>query len=172
MRPSGEIFAVNTSSAVQWANISCVNFTAAVNVTGVNSPHKLNLSVLSQQFSMNRTLTTLENLSKDAFNYTFNVTYEDTFQVGQVKIGDDEKDTENCHQLFTFVDDAYQTANFKEVLLFDTLSALVFTTFLYDSISGYQADGNDLHDFQLMVAEDGSPGKEAASTYYFYVELD
>ena len=155
----------NTTDAVQWSNITCVNFTA--NASGINTHHKINLSNLAVQFNMNKTRT-LENLSKDAFNYTFNTTFDGSFRVGTVDITAGM----NCPQAFTFVDDVYQTSSFREVLMNDNRSALVFASLLEDAKNGYQLGGQDLHDFQMLVAEDGSPGKEAASTYYFYVELE
>lgn len=171
--PAGEIFAVNTSDAVQWNNVTCVNFTAPTNSSGVDSPHKVNLSTLATQFNMNTSaLSSGFNLTKDAINNTFNTTYELQFQVANTVIGDDAKSTENCMQLYTFVNEAYQVSDYAEVLLFDNRSALIFAAFLENNLNGFQSGGGDLSDFQMMVAERGTPGAEAASTYYFYVELE
>ena len=54
----------------------------------------------------------------------------------------------------------------------DNQSALIFVGLLELNKNGYQSGANDLSDFQMLVAEDGSAGHEAASTYYFYVELN
>ena len=169
--PSGEVFAVNTSSVVNWNNVTCVNFTgnasgsAATGLTPGSSV--INLSNLAVQFNMNRTVS-LQNLSPDAVNNTFNTTFSGNFNVGTRTIvaGD------NCPQAFTFVNDAYQVGSFRNVLLHDNRSALIFAAFLENNKDGFQTGGQDLSDFQMLVAEDGTPGKEAASTYYFYVELE
>ena len=164
--PAGEIYAVNTTSVVQWSNVSCVNFTALNATSSGPGSGKINLSSLAVQFNMNNSLS-LENLSKDAFNYTFNTTYSGSFQTGTVAI----TASNNCPQVTTFVDDVYQTGAFKQVLMYDNLSALIFVALLENNKNGYQAGGNDLSDFQMVVAADGTPGKSGLSTYYFYVEL-
>ena len=165
--PSGEIYAVNTSNVVSWANITCVNFTALNNTDSGKGSGKINLSTLSVQFNMN-TSRTLENLSKEGFNYTFNTTFAGGLTVGTRTIAAGD----NCPQAFMFVNELYQTTDFREVLLFDNQSALVFAAILENSKDGYQAGNDDLSDFQMIVPEDGSPGKESTTaTYYFYVEL-
>ena len=72
----------------------------------------------------------------------------------------------------TYVDDNPQSTTFKEVLMTDnSTSALIFVTLLESDSNGYKS-GSDLHDFQMLVAENGHPGYETSATnYYFYVEL-
>lgn len=162
--PSGEIYATNNSGSVNWNNMSCVNFTGNADE---HSNGRINLSTLVVQFNMNTSNQILENLSRDAFNYTFNTTFSGYFTVGTSSISAASK----CPQAYTFVNEAWQTSRFPEVLMHDNQSSLVFASILENDKNGYQAGNDDLNDFQLMVAEDGTPGKEAASTYYFYVEL-
>jgi hypothetical protein len=159
--PSGQIFAVNTSQMVIWDNITCVEFRSLANET------RINLSTLSVQFNMNKSPDNIENLSLDAFNYTFNTTMTNEFTIGHRTITADM----NCPQAYTFVDEQWQNNLFSEVLMYDNDSALVFVAQLEDDQNGYQAGGNDNHDFQMLVAEDGTPYKEAATNYYFYVQL-
>lgn len=159
--PAGQIFAVNDTGAVQWDNVTCVNFTTDV------VSQKINLTTLAVQFNMNVSPSSIENLSKDAFNYTFNTTFTNRFTLGHREINA----LSNCPQANTFIDGAYQTGAYREVLMFDNQSALIFATSIENNLNGYQAGGNDMSDFQMMVAETGTPGYEAATTYYFYVEL-
>jgi hypothetical protein len=167
-RPSGELYATNSSGVVWWDNLSCVNFTA-----DTETNHKINLSTLVAQYNQNTTVQILQNLTMDSFNYTFNMTFESILEVGGNKIGDADVDTEHCPMLYTFVDEAWQTASYKELLTFDNDSSLVFVTFLEDNLNGFEAGTDDLHDFQIMVPEDGTPGQEDTYTsYYFYVELE
>ena len=164
--PAGEIYAVNTTSVVNWNNVTCVNFTGNASGDALGSRNMINLSNLAVQYNMNTTVT-LENLSKEGLNYTFNTTFSGTFLTGTKAT----VTSDNCPQVTTFVDNAYQTSTFKEVLMHDNQSALIFVGLLELNKNGYQTGSNDLSDFQMLVAEDGSAGHEAASTYYFYVEL-
>jgi hypothetical protein len=165
--PGGEIYATNSSGSVLWDNLTCVNF------TGGEPQHKINGTTLTVQYNMNTSTDPAYNLTYDSFNMTFNLSYPDILSVGANKIGDDDTDTEHCSMLYTFVDNAWQQTRFKEILTFDNDSALVFVTFIENSLNGYEAGSNDQHDFQIMVAEDGTPGQESTTTpYYFYVELD
>ena len=161
--PSGEVYAVNTSNSVFWNNVTCVNFTG--NASGTD---KINLSTLAVQYNMNMsTSPPLENLSKEAFNYTFNTTFSGTFSTGTKETNP----SSNCPQVTTFVDNVYQTSTFKEVLMHDNKSALIFVGLMELNQNGYKTGSTDLNDFQMLVSEDGTPGHEAASTYYFYVEI-
>jgi hypothetical protein len=164
--PSGEIYATNSSGSVNWDNLTCVN------LTGGNENHRINGSTLSVQFNMNTSVNPDENVSLDSFNYTFNSTYTEILSVGNNKIGMWDTDTDHCSMLYTFVNRNWQQTQFRELLTFDNDSALVLVSFLENSINGFELGGDDLHDFQLMVPEDGTPGREATTTsYYFYVEL-
>jgi hypothetical protein len=165
--PSGELYATNSSGAVLWDNLTCVNFTA-----DLSDNHRINLSTLSIQYNMNTTADPIANMSTDGFNSTFNSTFESILTVGGNRLGDDDTDSENCPMLHTFVDNIWQSSNFTELMTFDNDSALVFVTFIENSLSGYGTGSDDQHDFQIMVPEDGTPGKESSTTsYYFYVEL-
>ena len=160
--PTGEVYATNASGSVNWGNMTCVNLTGNASDEGV----RMNLTTLAVQFNMNVT-NSLENLSLEAFNYTFNNTFIGTVQIGTSVI----TSANLCPLAYTFINNAYQTASFKEVLLHDNQSALVFTAILENSKNGYQAGNNDKSDFQMVVPVDGSPGKSGLSSYYFYVEL-
>lgn len=150
--PTGEIYALN-GSGVAWADIMCVDFTSTTDA--------LNETTLETFFGINAT-------DLDGFSETFNTTYTDAtgFDVGGVTINTDD----SCHQTYTYVDEAYQTNSFKEVLLTDNQS-IVFTALLENNVDGFKT-GVDPNDFQMLVAEDGHPGAEATTTtYWFYVEL-
>ena len=150
--PTGEIYASN-GSGVTWADIMCVDFTSTTD--------SLNETILETYFGIGAS-------ELDGFSETFNTTYTDAtgFDVGGVTINTGD----SCHQAYTYVDEAYQTNSFKEVLLTDNVS-IIFTALLENSADGFKT-GSDLHDFQMLVAENGHPGYEATTTtYWFYVEL-
>ncbi|MBI2133945.1 hypothetical protein HYU11_04655 [Candidatus Woesearchaeota archaeon] len=156
--PTGEIYASNGSD-VSWSLIKCVNFTG--NMTGISELYEpFNLTTLERFFGINDT-------DKDGINETFNDTFNGNgLMVGEMLINQSQK----CPMLYTFMDGAYQTVSFKEVLLHDNKS-IIFTALLNDSVDGFK-DDNEQMDFQMLVAEDGHIGKEATLTnYYFYVEL-
>ncbi|MBI4438381.1 hypothetical protein HY640_00445 [Candidatus Woesearchaeota archaeon] len=153
--PTGEIYASNASE-VTWGAVGCVNLSA-----NSSSNYPINSSSLESFFRMNAT-------DSDGFNETFNDTFTDAvgFYVGAVRIDS----TNFCPMLFTYVNNAYQTVDFKEVLLTDNRS-IIFTALLNDSRDNFKA-GTEPSDFQMLVAEDGH-GSQASSltNYYFFVEL-
>jgi hypothetical protein len=166
--PSGEVYATNSSTKVYWDNVTCVNLTD----TTTDTENKINLTTLSVQYNMNRSLTT-QNLSLEGFNYTFNESIAGhIFSVGDNYIGDDPSEL-NCPVAYPFVDGSYQRAEFMNLLLYDNDSALLFTALLYDNINDFRTDVFSTADFQMLVAEDGSPRhQDLTTTYYFYVELE
>ncbi|MBI2133947.1 hypothetical protein HYU11_04665 [Candidatus Woesearchaeota archaeon] len=156
--PNGEIYASNGSD-VSWSLIKCVNYTG--NMTGLADLYEpFNLTSLERFFGINET-------NQDGINETFNDTFNGNgLMVGQEPINQSQK----CPMLYTFVDEAYQTVSFKEVLLHDNKS-IIFASILNDSLDGFKADDEPM-DFQMLVAEDGHVGAEATLTpYYFFVEL-
>ncbi|MCP3686324.1 MAG: hypothetical protein GY861_27080 [bacterium] len=150
--PTGEVYAANFT--VEWASIMCVNMTQTDDYV---EEHAMNLSILETYFNVPFT-------DADGIDETFNETYSDAtgFQVGDVTINVDD----NCPALYTFVDGAYQTASFVEVLLTDNVSAVVYTTVVEQDVAGF--DGAP-RDFQMMVNEYGLD--EEPTLYYFYVDL-
>ncbi|MEA2036723.1 MAG: hypothetical protein U9O94_04405, partial [Nanoarchaeota archaeon] len=78
---------------------------------------------------------------------------------------------DNCPLTYTFVNETAQTTSFKEVLLTDNTS-VVFTTLIENDVNGYKGENqSDIHDFQMIVGEDGHQGSAGPTSYYFFVEL-
>lgn len=152
---SGEIYAANTSATVHWGNITCINLT---NGTGdsenLTAASKINATTLDQQYYISQA-------DEDRFSATFSGFYSGSFSVGGVTI--DSADA--CPRAYMYVSNATQSTDYQEVLLFDNLSALVFTTIIEpDTTVGF--DGNEWN-FEMLVAQQNA----SAGTYYFYVEL-
>lgn len=160
--PSGEIYASNSSSGINWGNVTCVNLT---NGTSFDTHGSSKINRTSIQGAYNLTDQDAENLTS-----TFNTTFSGTLTVSTVTI----TTADQCPQLTTYVDGAWQQNSFKEVLLFDNESALLFTSILQENTDGFQSGSNDAVDFQMMVLEDGTAGGPdiSTTTYYFYVELN
>jgi hypothetical protein len=100
----------------------------------------------------------------DGINRTFNETTHRAFSVGTVPIS-------GCRSIATYINDVPQvmgpSAYFQEVLLRDTVSGnMVYSTLMESAHLGYD---NQLHDFQLLVAENESA--TVPTTYFFWVEL-
>ncbi len=153
--PTGEVYASN-GSGVSWSIVNCVNLTA-----NKSSNYPMNQSTLEAFFGIAVT-------DGDGVNETFNSTFGDTagFYVSSTLIDD----TDKCPMLFTHTSGAYQTTNFKEVLLTDN-SSVIFTALLNDSQTGFKG-GTELFDFQMLVTEDGHGAQSTSLTnYYFFVEL-
>ena len=66
--------------------------------------------------------------------------------------------------------------NFREVLLHDNVnSAIIYTAFIshvFQPTSDSNGFDGVVHDFEMVVGEDGHGTDTASSTYYFYLELE
>lgn len=172
--PEGEVYA-STNDSIQWATISCFNFTAT-GVGGVESAQAgqtsltgMNLSTLEANFNI-----TWNDV--DGVNETFGMNgalpgndgYHDEFFVNALNFTVGE-----CLSANTFRDSAKGPTDnyFEEILLFDTTTqSVIFTTLLEeDDTPGF--DG-EYHDFQMLVLDDGHFTNTAPTTYYFYVEIE
>lgn len=146
----GEIYATN-QTVNDWANVECVNLSGDADTVFMNE------TSLETAFGISST-------AGDGFSETFDSTYTNTtgFQVGAITINN----ADACHLAHTFVNSLAQTVNYEEVLLHDD-HTLIFTTLIYDGVTGYNGS---LWDFQMLVAEDGSVS--GSTTYYFYAEIN
>jgi hypothetical protein len=97
----------------------------------------------------------------DSITNTFTATNHPWFLVGDVN-------ATTCKATKAYDSTSAQGTGFWQVLLNDETNT-VYTTILDDA----PADGfnNQPWDFELLVGENGKPGQEAATPYYFYVEL-
>ncbi|MBI4438374.1 hypothetical protein HY640_00410 [Candidatus Woesearchaeota archaeon] len=150
LQPSGEVYASNHST-VDWSSIKCVNFTS-----NLSDGWTFNITTLERFYNAGRN-------DVDGIDETFNTTYTNAtgFTAGSVLINDQQK----CPLTYTFVNNAYQTTEFEEILLTDN-SSVVFTTLLENGLLGF--DGRKW-DFQMLVAENGDD--PAPTNYYFFVEV-
>ena len=152
--PLGEVYASN-NTVVTWADIKCENLTN----NGTHPKWNHNGTTLNRFFNINNTET-------DTFVNTFNWTYANAsgFDVGSVHIGPEQR----CPMAFSYVNGGMQDLSFRTVLLTDNQS-IVFTGLIEADKDGFRT-GADLHDFQLLAADDGVYNL-ATTPYYFFVEL-
>jgi hypothetical protein len=158
--PKGEIYATANSTTPTWSNATCFNYTS----TGLGT-----LAQWESFYSM------VYN-DVDGINETFNMTQHPTLDVGDVKTI-----TQNtCPSTYTHMSDNFQTDKFVELLLTDQEGRLVFTTVIENDDTANNSDivgfDNAAHDFQLLVAEDGTSRvggqiNTLTTTYYFYVDI-
>ncbi|MFC1648272.1 hypothetical protein ACFL1B_02325 [Nanoarchaeota archaeon] len=152
--PEGEIYAT-TASSITWASIKCLNWTA-------NGGSEPNLTTSETQYGMD------EN-DVDGFDETFNLTSHPLFYAGTYTLDD-------CQTTYTYVNSAYQSVYFANVVLTDTTNIIFASIFENDDpqIDADVTGFNGLtHDFQLLVAEDGhTEATLASTTYYFWVEIE
>lgn len=146
--PEGEIYAT-TDTSVAWTNIACFNLTAN------NAALESLFNILADDVDgINETFST--GNGHDMF-YTNNV----QFTTGLCP------STSIYDSTGASVDN-----NFEEVMLTDQSSAteVIFAAILdEEDVAGF--DGA-LHDFEMLVLEDGHGTDVATTTYYFYVELE
>jgi len=103
---------------------------------------------------------TLTGTGNDRTNLTFtNATIAPPIVVAGVSID------EAC-QVFTYVNNQSQSADFEEIILSATGVTSIYTTRIEADTTGY--DGAT-HDYQLLVAETENA---SISTYFFFVEFD
>jgi hypothetical protein len=164
--PKGQVYA-STNSTINWIYIQCFNFTAAgtyavdtANAGGV-SQFGTNLTQLEAQFNINYT-------DVDRINETFvfnGVGGHQPFYTANNHFAEGE-----C--MSTRVYDAEGTGtitNFEEPLLYEpTTASVIFASILEQSTNGFDQRP---HDFEMLVLEDGHGTDVAATTYYFFVEL-
>lgn len=146
--PEGEIYAT-TDTSVAWANIAC--FDLATNHLALEAAFNIASDDVD---GVNETFST--GNGHDMF-YTNNVQFT----------------TGICPS--TSIYDGTHTSvdnNFEEVLLTDQSAAteVIFTSILdEEDVTGFD---DKLHDFEMLVLEDGHGTDLATTTYYFYVELE
>ena len=154
--PEGEIYASNESVG-DWDDINCVNLTDG-------DAGDVDETALAGLYGQDLALD-----DYDAVGNTFNETYSDAtgFYAGNILINN----ADSCPLVHTYVDDAWQSTSFSEVLL-TTASGdeVIYTALLEDNVDGFKANG-DNHDFQMLVGENGHNGDSTATTYYFYLEI-
>ncbi len=149
--PEGEIFAVNSSTTPDWNNIECFNFTADEN--------EVNLTQLEGVLG-------LASDDVDGVDETFDEVTHPTFYVGEQTIT-----TNTCPGTNIYDESEAQSADFRQVLLYDTTNNNMVYTALLEEADTLGFD-NEYHDFQMLVGEDGHNADVAITDYYFYVELE
>lgn len=140
---AGEVYATRSSTLVSWAGIKCANAT----------------TIRTEEIALN-----ISSTSDDSINRTFDkkpFTHNE-FYAGAVKIS-----SNSCPSTATYVNSTKQTVRFQEVMLYDA-SRIVYAGLLENKIKGFN---NKYYDFQLILPESGLEGQQAATPYYFYIEL-
>jgi len=144
--PTGQVFAANQSVG-SWGNLDCFNYTDV---------GELNLSVVENDFNF-------VSDDVDGLDETFYLADHTQFVVGSRTFTSGE-----CNN--TKVYNSSGVATFEEVLLYEnSTDVIVFTSLILSDAVGFDAD---IHDFEMMVLEDGHSGDGSMTTYYFYLELD
>ncbi|HLG23435.1 MAG TPA: hypothetical protein VI564_00730 [Candidatus Nanoarchaeia archaeon] len=153
--PQGEIYASNgsESGAVTWANTFCFNYTNNLS-EGQNRIQRFNGTTIESMIGASAS-------DVDSLRSTFNGTFAGSFQVGSTTISG----TSGCRQVTLFVNDAYQSTDFVEVLLTDN-NSIIYTSLLEQDVTGFAGTALD---FQMIVGENGDV--TTPSNYYFFVEL-
>jgi len=142
----GEVYATRSSDTVTWSNINCSNAT----------------HILNEEMALNHISNPDDNIST-----TFSVKDHEQFYVGTRLMT-----TDSCFSLHTYVNDAPQSADFEEVVLYDgtnhTNGDVVYATPLEQDVQGFDTAS---YDFQMIVPENGLATWQSSTAYYFYVEL-
>jgi len=97
----------------------------------------------------------------DGVDETFNLNNHPEFYVGSVQFSFGE-----CYNTKVFGPGG--AATFDEVLLMDNSNRTVFTSLLNNNVEGF--DGF-VHDFEMLVLENGHEADTEITSYFFYIEL-
>src|SRR3989338_2058551 len=140
----GEVFATRYSGSVNWTGINCSNST---HITNENK-------------AINHTNR------DDNITATFSQQLHSGFYVGTRQIL-----ANTCKSLHTYVNSTSQNSRFEEVAMYDgaksTGGHVVYAAPLEQDQYGFD---NSTYDFQMIVPENGLPGFQSSTAYYFYVE--
>jgi hypothetical protein len=164
--PKGEIYATVNTTTPDWDNVTCLNF---------SNGSIRNLGNGSQwEAYYNMTYNDVDGIDE-----TFNQRRHEAFDIGDVVTIYNS----TCMSTYTFQVDAAQSTRYSEVLLSDSEGRMIFTTLIENKDNANNTDvkgfDNRTHDFQMLVAEDGTgrvggaggPINTAITTYYFYVDI-
>jgi hypothetical protein len=139
----GEVYSTRSSSVVNWATVTCATV-ANVETEQVKLSHG--------------------QKAADSINRTFTNVTHPSFYAGPTRFLQQQcSKSVNLYQ-----SDVPNTHTWHETLLWDG-SNLVYVSILNASRTGYNP--NLRHDFQMIVADNGSEGSPNPVPYYFYVEI-
>jgi hypothetical protein len=172
--PQGKIFAVNQTVS-DWSTVHCLDlYAGADGSTYTYSWDGYTKTTTTTKFL---NVTNIENYfgivydDDDGINETFRYQRHDQFVVGSINFP-----MNTCNTTFTYINSTVQTVDFMEALLtVNDSAALIFMTIIETSEEGNQSEqyGFDyrLHDFQMMVLDNGHNGNDLVTPYWFYVEI-
>ena len=165
VEPSGEVYA-STNSSFTWTNIQCFNFTANATFSD-ESGNGGTTNLRGRNLTGLETLFNISTDDVDGVNETFAEINHDLFLTANQQFSANE-----CPSTHVFDSTKKGVdSNFEEVLLYEPVStSIVFAALLEEGVlSGFNAQDND---FEMLVLENGHGTNVAATTYYFWVELE
>jgi hypothetical protein len=161
--PQGEVYS-STNSTIAWGSIQCFNYTAngtlgtGGETAGATNLGGLNLTTLETRFN-------IDVADADGVNETFYLKNHDQFFTNSLQFSADE-----CQSTRVYGPSGGTDQQFEEVLLYEpTTTSVVFASILEQDLTGFNSGTQD---FEMLVLEDGHNGNVAATTYFFFVELD
>lgn len=150
----------NNNSLYEWGNATGVSGEIYAARSNNVSWGTINCSTATH-ISQEESYLGIDTTASDSVNNTYSGTAHPSFLVGTSSMS-------GCPSTNVFVNGSAQSSDYHQILLADGNNVTVYTTIIDSGSYGY--DGNQW-DFQLLVAENGQPGNESATTYYFYTEL-
>ena len=130
------------TDSITWSGVNCSNAT----------------EVGSENDFLNKSAS-----DPDSVTNTFNVTSHPWFLIGSNNIT-------GCYSTKAYDSSGGQGSGFWQVLLSDGSSNTIYSTIIESS--GLTGFNNQNWQFELLVAENGKPGYESTTPYYFFVELE
>jgi hypothetical protein len=144
---AGEVYA-STNDSIGWAGVNCFNLTGNATETGEN------LTTLEAAFN-------IDAGDSDGVDETFERGDHPEFLIGARTVG---AGTCNSTKLFG----PNKAPHFDEILLYDNSTNSTVFASLINETAGFDSA---IHDFEMLVLEDGHSGDVSTTNYYFYIEL-
>jgi hypothetical protein len=182
--PKGQVYSSTNGTGIEWPYLQCFNYTADGTLAddtaqaGATSLYGLNLTQLQGIFNINSSeFSGAVNTSRarDSVDRTFAYKADGTgyngpghrlFYANYLNFSAGE-----CWTTRVYGPGGIQTAaQFEEALLYEPeSSSVVFTALLNEDLEGFD---EGLHDFEMLVLEDGHGTNVASTPYYFYLEIE
>ena len=169
---SGKLVLKNSGgwSIYEW-NMNSTSLTGSVFVTRAGTVTWTSIRCANSTFvDSEQTFFGMNTVDSDSINKTFNFTTHKSMTISGVGA----ISSSTCPSTATYVNGTAQTvaetSKFQEILLTDTTN-MVYGTFIDKNALGYNNNltENTTHDFQLLVAENGSSA--IGTVYYFYADI-
>lgn len=139
--PSGEVYATRAFD-FNFASAQCANET----------------HFSFEEFAIGQNASDADSVSNTFYQHN-----HPSFVVGKISVAENE-----CFSTNAFSSSGQDPSHFYEILLGDSVLNVAYVSILEKDSLGFD---NGVHDFEMIVGEDGHGSDNAVTPYYFFIEL-